>query len=165
MLHKIDPISGIGLHLDLVLRKIQKRYLEVFDDHGIQITIEQWVLLHKIYELGESAAQAEIVRTDFRNRATTSRVISGLERKGYIRKERFEGDRKRFKLSLSTEGQLLVNRALPLAEKLRATALRGIAEEDFRIFLRVLDAIGQNYVVQDEPEDTENPSVRQKGRD
>lgn len=145
ILHNIDPISGIGLHLDLVLRQIQSRYLEVFDQHGIHITIEQWVLLHKIHELGENASQAEIVRTDFRNRATTSRVISGLEKKGYIVKERFDGDRKRFKLALTPQGAALVSRALPLAQGLRKCAVEGIREGDFRTFLSVLEAIRLNY--------------------
>jgi DNA-binding MarR family transcriptional regulator len=151
VLHKIDPISGIGLHLDLVLRQIQKRYLSEFAEKDIEITIEQWVLLHKIYESGAYAAQADIVRTDFRNRATTSRVISGLERKGYILKDRFKGDRKRFRLSLTPEGQDLVHRALPLAKELRILAVEGIDEGEFRVFLRVLEAIRRNYAGADDP--------------
>lgn len=151
MLHKIDPISGIGLHLDRVLRQIQKRYLSAFAEKDIEITIEQWVLLHKIYECGDHAAQADIVRTDFRNRATTSRVISGLERKGYIRKDRFDGDRKRFRLSLTPEGRELVRQALPLAQELRVLAVEGIDEGEFRVFLRVLEAIRSNYAGEHDP--------------
>ena len=96
MLNQIDKISGIGLHLDLVLRKIQEAYLRTFEDLGVDMTIEQWVILHRISELGEEASQREIVRTNFRNRATTSRVIGKLEQKGWILKSRFEGDQKRF---------------------------------------------------------------------
>ena len=52
MLNQIDKISGIGLHLDLVLRKIQDAYLRTFEELGVDMTIEQWVVLHRIYELG-----------------------------------------------------------------------------------------------------------------
>ncbi|MEM6865412.1 MAG: helix-turn-helix domain-containing protein, partial [Bacteroidota bacterium] len=97
MLNQIDKISGIGLHLDLVLRKIQDAYLRKFDELAVDMTIEQWVILHRIFELGEEASQREIVRTNFRNRATTSRIIGRLENKGWITKTRFEGDQKRFK--------------------------------------------------------------------
>src|SRR5690606_3847758 len=88
MLDRIDEIKGMGLHLDMVLRKIQRAYLRAFEALGLEVTIEQWVLLHQIYELGEGAAQNDIVKGNFRNRATISRVIGGLERRGWIQKKR-----------------------------------------------------------------------------
>ena len=92
MLNHIDEIQGIGLHLDLVLRKIQNAYLRAFEELNVEMTIEQWVILHRIYELGDEASQRDIVQSNFRNRATTSRVIGGLERKGWVSKARFDGD-------------------------------------------------------------------------
>jgi len=35
------------------------------------MTIEQWVILYRIYQLGDDASQSEIVKSNFRNRATT----------------------------------------------------------------------------------------------
>jgi len=48
MLHQIDEIQGIGLHLDVVLRKIQEAYLRKFEELGVEMTIEQWVILHHL---------------------------------------------------------------------------------------------------------------------
>nr|WP_297913825.1 MarR family transcriptional regulator [uncultured Allomuricauda sp.] len=145
MLNQIDKISGIGLHLDLVLRKIQDAYLRKFDELAVDMTIEQWVILHRIFELGEEASQREIVRTNFRNRATTSRIIGRLENKGWITKTRFEGDQKRFKLELTGKGQSIIDRVLPFAVKLRKKAIDNLNVLEFDIFLKVLDQIGQNY--------------------
>lgn len=135
----------MGLHLDLVLRKIQKAYLRAFDELGVELTIEQWVILHQIHELGEEASQREIVKGNFRNRATTSRVIGGLERKGWISKARFEGDQKRFKLELTPQGQEIIDLTLPSALTLRKLAIKDIDPQEFETFLRVLDQIGENY--------------------
>lgn len=135
----------MGLHLDLVLRKIQKAYLRAFDELGIAVTIEQWVILHQIHELGEHASQKEIVKGNFRNRATTSRVIGGLERKGWISKTRFEGDQKRYKLELTPEGKRIIDITLPIAHQLRKQAIKDIDPKEFGIFLKVLDQIGENY--------------------
>ena len=135
----------MGLHLDLVLRKIQKAYLRAFDELGVAVTIEQWVILHQIHELGEGASQREIVKGNFRNRATTSRVIGGLERKGWISKARFEGDQKRFKLELTPEGKRIIDTTLPIALQLRKQAIKGIDPKEFEVFLKVLDQIGENY--------------------
>lgn len=145
MLNRIDEIQGIGLHLDLVLRKIQKAYLRAFDELGVEVTIEQWVILHQIYELGDAASQREIVKGNFRNRATISRVIGGMERKGWITKTRFEGDQKRFKLELSEEGRKIIELTLPSALNLRKLAIKNIDPVEFATFLRVLDQMGDNY--------------------
>ncbi|KPM31323.1 Regulatory protein MarR [Croceitalea dokdonensis DOKDO 023] len=145
MLHQIDQISGIGLHLDLVLRKVQDAYLRKFGELGIDMTIEQWVILHRISVLGEEASQTEIVKSNFRNRATTSRVIGGLERKGWISKSRFKGDLKRFKLELTPEGESLIARIQPHAQQLRKQAVRGLDVLEFETFLKVLEQIGENY--------------------
>ncbi len=135
----------MGFHLDLVLRKIQKAYLRTFDALGVDITIEQWVILYQIHELGEEASQRDIVNENFRNRATTSRVIGGLEKKGWISKARFEGDQKRFKLELTENGQKILNLTLPSAIQLRKLALKDLDPAEFEIFLKVLDSIGENY--------------------
>ena len=102
MLHQIDEISGIGLHLDLVLRKVQDAYLRTFKELKLDLTIEQWVILYRIDQQGEDVSQSDIVKSNFRNRATTSRVIGKLESKNWITKTRFEGDLKRFKLEIDS---------------------------------------------------------------
>ncbi|WP_108424940.1 MarR family winged helix-turn-helix transcriptional regulator [Flagellimonas amoyensis] len=145
MLNRIDEIQGIGLHLDLVLRKIQKAYLRAFDELGVEVTIEQWVIMHQIYELGDEASQREIVKGNFRNRATISRVIGGMERKGWITKTRFDGDQKRFKLELTEEGRKIIELTLPSALNLRKLAVKNIDPVEFETFLRVLDQMGDNY--------------------
>lgn len=145
MLNQIDKISGIGLHLDLVLRKVQEAYLHTFEKLGVEMTIEQWVILHQIHELGEEASQRDIVQTNFRNRATISRIIGGLERKGWIHKTRFVGDQKRFKLVLTPKGQEIIDLVLPYALRLRQQAVHNLDVLEFQTFLKVLDQIGENY--------------------
>ncbi|MEC3964390.1 MarR family winged helix-turn-helix transcriptional regulator [Flagellimonas halotolerans] len=145
MLNRIDEIQGMGFHLDLVLRKIQKAYLRTFNELGVDTTIEQWVILYQIHQLGENASQRDIVNENFRNRATTSRVIGGLERKGWISKTRFEGDQKRFKLELTPKGKEILDTTLPSALQLRKLAIKDVDTSEFETFLRVLDKIGGNY--------------------
>ncbi|MCL6274835.1 MarR family transcriptional regulator [Muricauda sp. 2012CJ35-5] len=145
MLNQIDEISGIGLHLDLVLRCIQDAYLKKFAELGVDLTIEQWVILHRISELGKEASQREIVRTNFRNRATTSRVIGKLEKKEWITKTRFEGDQKRFKLEVTRKGRRVINKILPHAVELRKLAINNLDRSEFDVFLKVLNQIGNNY--------------------
>jgi DNA-binding MarR family transcriptional regulator len=145
MLHQIDEIQGIGLHLDVVLRKIQEAYLRKFEELGVEMTIEQWVILHQVYTLGAHASQRDIVQSNFRNRATISRVIGGLERKGWLKKTRFEGDQKRFRLELTPKGQQIIDAVLPEAQILRQRAVQNLNSSEFDTFLRVLNQLSTNY--------------------
>lgn len=145
MLSRIDEIQGMGFHLDLVLRKIQRAYLRKFTKLGVDTTIEQWVVLYRIHQLGDDASQRDIVNENFRNRATTSRVIGGLEKKGWISKTRFEGDQKRFKLELTPKGQEILDLTLPSALELRKLAITNVDASEFETFIKVLDQIGENY--------------------
>ncbi|WP_350292763.1 MarR family transcriptional regulator [uncultured Croceitalea sp.] len=145
MLNQIDEISGIGLHLDLVLRKVQDAYLRKFHELKLDLTIEQWVILYRIYQIGEDASQSDIVKSNFRNRATTSRVIGKLESKSWIAKSRFDGDLKRFKLELTPKGKEIIATIEPHAKQLRKQAIKGLDALEFETFLKVLDQIGDNY--------------------
>ncbi|MEX0274658.1 MAG: MarR family winged helix-turn-helix transcriptional regulator [Flavobacteriaceae bacterium] len=141
----MDRTEGFGVYLDRTLKKIQSVYLMTFEANAIDLTIEQWVILQRIHVLGKDASQSEVVKINYRNRATTSRVIRGLCNKGLVRKERFSGDKKRFKLVLTHEGNAVIEKANPIIQHLRATAGEGIDASDFETFLEVLNSIWNNY--------------------
>ena len=101
--------------------------------------------MSNVHLLGSDASQAEISNTNFRNRATTSRVISGLCKKGFLRKSRFKDDQKRYKLEMTAEGQELMDNAMPIIREIRKMSIEHIDEAEFDIFLKVLDQIWENY--------------------
>lgn len=141
----MDRTEGFGVYLDRTLKKVQATFLTAFAENNIDLTIEQWVILRRVHLLGADASQSEISNTNFRNRATTSRVISGLCKKGLLKKLRFRDDQKRFKLSMTAEGQELMQRVMPLIRDIRAMSIENITEDEFDVFLKVLDQIWENY--------------------
>lgn len=145
MLQTIDAVSGIGFHLDMVLRTIQLAYTQRFREVGVEISVEQWVFLQRIHNKGGEAPQRELVRLNFRNKATTSRLIQGLVKKKLLTQQRFEGDRKRFNLVLTEKGLELVQKLEPIAQELRSQAIAGIDESQWEIFLQILDKVRDNY--------------------
>ena len=145
MLQTIDAVSGIGFHLDTVLRTIQLAYTQRFREEGVEISVEQWVFLQRIYNKGGEAPQQELVRLNFRNKATTTRLIQGLVKKGLLAQKRFNGDRKRYNLVLSERGEHLVQQIEPIAKDLRKQAIIGIEPEEWDVFLGILDKVRENY--------------------
>ncbi len=137
--------NGFAFHLDKTLRKIKTIYENEFARLELDINVEQWVILQNIYNLEEGASQAELSQLNYRNRATTSRVINKLCDKGLVIKERFENDLKQFKLVLTTAGQELVAKAMPSVKALREVGHSTISEEELKLFLTVLGKIYENY--------------------
>jgi len=141
----MDRIEGFGLYLDLTLKKISETYLRVFKKNNINLTVEQFVILQRIDRLGSDASQRDIVETNFRNRATTSRVISGLCKKQFVKKKRFKSDLKRYKLIITKQGYLELDKAKPHIEKLRDLSEKDITKKDFNELLLILEKIRNNY--------------------
>lgn len=134
-----------GHYLDRTVKRIQIAYLRAFKEKDIEVTIEQWVFLQQIYELGDAASQRELTNLNFRTRATTSKMITNLVEKGYITKSLFEGDLKRYQLQLTHNGRTIIETLLPFIKKLRAIGHKNISDDDFKVFLKVLDQIWRNY--------------------
>ncbi|MGB2153318.1 MAG: MarR family winged helix-turn-helix transcriptional regulator [Flavobacteriaceae bacterium] len=141
----MDSSKGFGHYLDRTVKRIQLAYQKAFKDRNIDLTIEQWVILQQIYELGDTASQRELTNLNFRTRATTSRMITNLVEKGYITKSLFERDLKRYKLELTPRGRGLIETLLPFIKELRAIGYRNIDDTDFQVFLNVLNQIWENY--------------------
>ena len=137
--------NGFAFHLDKTLRKIKTIYENEFTRLKLDINIEQWVILQNIYNLGADASQTELSQLNYRNRATTSRVINKLCEKGLVVKERFENDLKQYKLVLTDDGKGLVDKAMPSVKSLRNVGHENISEDEFELFLAVLSKIGANY--------------------
>ena len=141
----MDRTEGFGVYIDRTLKKVQSTFLQVFAENSIDLTIEQWVILQRVHLEGKDASQADIAKSNFRNRATTSRVISGLCKKGLLRKSRFRDDQKRFKLVMTEEGTNLMKEVMPFIKDLRKASTLGITEEEFEIFYKVLDQLWENF--------------------
>jgi DNA-binding MarR family transcriptional regulator len=137
--------NGFAFQLDKTLRKIKTIYENEFARLELDINIEQWVILQNIYNLEDAASQTELSQLNYRNRATTSRVINKLCEKNLVVKERFENDLKQFKLVLTESGQALVNKAMPSVKALRDVGHENINDVEFDLFLAVLGKIGENY--------------------
>ena len=141
----MDRTEGFGVYIDRTLKKVQSTFLQVFMDNDIDLTIEQWVILQRVHLEGKDASQADIAKSNFRNRATTSRVISGLCKKGLLKKSRFRDDQKRYKLIITEDGKQLIEQVMPLIQDLRKVSTINISESDFEIFYQVLDQLYDNF--------------------
>jgi len=141
----MDRTDGLGFQIDKTLKTVQLAYQQHFTDHNIGLTIEQWVLLDYIQKLSPGALQSDLSKLNFRNRATTSRVVKGLIRKGLVAKLRLENNQKQYILDLTNEGVKKWHSANQVVQKLRRLGKKDISSADFNVFLSVLEKVHENY--------------------
>lgn len=110
---------------------------------GLDITIDQWLVLRLIEEDGERY-QNEIAEAVFKDTASITRIIELLVLKGYIERKAHPGDRRRFRLNVTDKGRELLAKVTPIVVNNRDRALQGISTNEIRALQEVLNRIIAN---------------------
>ncbi|MFC4425876.1 MarR family winged helix-turn-helix transcriptional regulator [Deinococcus navajonensis] len=76
------------------------------------LTISQFGVMEALYHLGPLSQRA-LADKILRSSGNLTMVIDNLERDGLVRRERDERDRRVMKVSLTSEGQTMIERVLP----------------------------------------------------
>lgn len=95
------------------------------------LTSSQFGTLETLYHLGPMC-QTEIGKKILRSSGNITLVIDNLEKRGLVRREREEGDRRRVSVHLTPEGQSLIARVFPEHVTLITAAISTLtpAEQD-----------------------------------
>ena len=110
---------------------------------GIDITIDQGMVLKAIHETPDITLQ-RVGTTVFKDFASITRIVQGLERKGLLRRKPHPTDGRRSALVLTRAGESLIRRVEPLAQANRRQALEGIDPEEIARLRQLLRRIVEN---------------------
>lgn len=110
---------------------------------GLDITIDQWLVLRLIEEDGERY-QNEIAEAVFKDTASITRIVELLVLKGYLERNAHPGDRRRFKLNVTEKGRDLLAIVSPIVANNRNTALQEISQDEIQTLQQVLNRIIAN---------------------
>ncbi len=138
-----DEAKKIGYYLERTSRLVKLRYLQAFAKLGLDITPEQWVMLDSLYQRN-GQSQTELAGDSYKNAPTVSRIIDLLEKKGFVERQRFENDRRRYKIFLTDAGKAVVEKVQPSVSSLRAQSWDNLSDEDYTHFLRIINQVFDN---------------------
>jgi len=136
--------KNFGAYMDKTLKIIKLNYLKAFKSLGLDFTAEQWVIIDMLYQKG-GISQTELANGSSKDAPTVSRIIDLLEKKGLVQRERFENDRRRYKIFLTEKGNADYKTALPAVHQLRKQGWEGLSDEDYDTYLRIIDQIFKNF--------------------
>ncbi len=136
--------KNFGAIIDRTLKIIKANYQKAFNDIGVEITTEQWVLMDTLYK-NNGISQNKLANDSFKNAPTVSRIIDLLCKKGLTERQRVENDRRRYKIFLTPLGKKTYQKALPTVNALRAKGWNELTDEDYEHFSRIMDQIFINF--------------------
>lgn len=108
-----------------------------------EITLEQWVVLSTLAEQ-ESINQKTLSVKTGKDPTSLLRILDILERKGFIERRQFKGDRRASSLFITAEGKSLRNEVAPYIEAHFKKITADIPEQNIEIYEQVLRQIDQN---------------------
>ena len=136
--------EGKGYKLDdqigFKLRVANQKHLEIFAHEMPDLTPRQFAVLAKLTEVGP-LSQNHLGRQVAMDAATTKGVIERLLRKGYVRAEPSQSDRRRLEISLTPEGEATARSAIEVARKVSARTQRNLTEREAKRLRDLLDKL------------------------
>jgi MarR family transcriptional regulator, transcriptional regulator for hemolysin len=124
--------------------KVAKMYSQKeFDRLGLNITVDQWVLLKIIHERKE-ISQNELAEFSFRDPASITRTLDLLDKKELIERQAIPNNRRQYNILLTKSGLAFVKKHLQLINALRAKSIEGLSNKEIKMLTYLLQKIEQN---------------------
>lgn len=139
-MERYDLDGSYGFLLGKTYRRMVQLLLQRFKPYNI--TPEQWSVLCRL-QGNDGISQKELAARADKDPPTTTRILDVLERKGWVRREMNEEDRRSFGVYSTPEGVELAKRLGPIELQTLYDAARDIPQERLELFMQLLRQIGQ----------------------
>lgn len=102
-------------------------------------------MLNKLHHR-DGCTQGELVSATFNDRANVSRIVTGLEKKGYLSRKEDSEDGRAVRVFITEEGAKLLTRIGGDVPAMRARVYRGLTPDDFAHLKRICEQIESNIL-------------------
>lgn len=126
--------------------KLSKLYSQrEFDKLGIDISVEQWIIL-KIIQENKLIAQKSIAEKSTRDPASITRTLDLLEKKELINRLNIPEDRRQYNIILTKKGEKFIHQNMPIIKSLRQQSVKGFSSEEIETLSHLLKRMQENMV-------------------
>ena len=140
-MEKLESI--IFYSIDKAIRTYRQYAQNQLKQNGFEMTIDQWIVLKCILENPE-ITQSEIAAKVFKDNASVTRIISLLIKARHLSKRTMRSNRRRVVLTITPQGIDTLKGIDEIVLKNRATALKGISEQEIEVVKNVMLKITAN---------------------
>ncbi len=126
-----------------MMRRAREYSKVVFAEQGFDISIDQWVILKRISE-EQGISQVDVANATYKDPASVTRILDILEKKGWAERRVDENSRRAYKIYLTSAGNTLVEKMMPVVEAIRAKGLQDLKAKDIEITKNILKKMYTN---------------------
>ena len=141
---KYKEHKNFGFLIERTIKKIRQNLQKRFVDKGVDITVDQWVILDQL-NTRDGMSQNELAECTYKDAPTVTRIIDILCKKELTQRVMDPNDRRRFKIMLTQEGKAVIEKALPEVYAIRKQGWEGLEDQDYEHLMRILDTIYKNF--------------------
>ena len=134
---------NLGMLIRSAHNSMTERFVENVFDSGLNISLDQWMVLGPIWQLG-SPSQKDLGEICLRDKPSITRIIDSLEKKSLVVRVPDQIDHRIKRVILTNSGKQLFYDVLPIMEKTKEEVRGEIPEEEIEVFKKVLSKIIQN---------------------
>ena len=116
---------------------------EAFHEHGLDLTKEQMVVLKKLYEQ-DGRNQNELAFLTYRDKSSLARLLSKMERKGYILRRQDGEDKRVNNVFLTTQGRDIFEKTRPVIQKVMNRMEHSVSETEKKQIIAILKKVQHN---------------------
>lgn len=115
-----------------------------FDRLGLDVTVDQWVLMNLIDE-GDGLTQQELAARSHRDPASITRTLALLDTRGFIERRPDERDARAIRVSLTDTGARFVESVWPVVRAMRKRSTRGFFDDELTLLTAMLHRVQLNF--------------------
>jgi DNA-binding MarR family transcriptional regulator len=133
--------DSVGFMISNTARKLNQQLTSRFQ--SFDITSEQWSVLNRLAKQ-DGITQRELSRRAVKDPTNLTRILDQLERKGWIRREPNQEDRRSFLAYVTESGRSLNEKLLPVEAEFIENISSGLSENEMVILKKTLSQINEN---------------------
>ena len=137
-----------GFTLERTAKRMKQFFQQTLTAAGADITIDQWVVL-QVLNQEDGLSQLHIAKATFKDAPTITRIIDLLCNKSLCKRTTDPNDRRRFRIQLTPKGHQTITELMPIIERARKKAWRGLDKQQLDELMATLDMVFDNLSPED----------------
>ena len=135
--------NAIGFWIHRVYQASRNEMFRAFRVKGEEVTPEQWALLIRLWE-ADGRTQGELSEATFRDAPTMSRILAGMESRGWLERRADRDDGRVRRVHLTRAGRALQAKLVPVVQRIVERMIEGVDERDLLVTRRSLQRMFAN---------------------
>jgi len=140
----VDFENSIGPWLGKTVKILEYHLQELFNNHELDLTKEQMIVLKRLHS-DDGLSQNELAFLTLRNKSSLTRLLSKMDKKGYISRQQSKEDKRINNVYITQKGKETFTLTKPVIKKIITKMEKNITITEKEQIITILKKIQNNF--------------------